>query len=55
MDNIPLLLGNACSLLAMSSDAVSAKQKTPRAMLLVQCISQVFYVIGAVVLNTVAG
>ena len=55
MDNIPLLLGNACSLLAMSSDAVSAKQKTPRAMLLVQCISQVFYVIGAVVLKGYSG
>ena len=55
MDNLPLLLGNVCSVLAMGSDAVSAKQKTPRGILLVQCISQVFYVIGAVVLKGYSG
>ena len=55
MNNFSLLLGNVCSLLAMGSDAVSTKQKTPRGMLLVQCASQVFYVIGAVVLKGYSG
>ena len=55
MNNFPLLLGNVCSLLAMGSDAISAKQKTPRGILLVQCVSQVFYIIGAVVLKGYSG
>ena len=55
MNGWSLAVGNVCSLLAMGSDAVSAKQKTPRGVLLVQCVSQVFYVIGAVVLKGYSG
>ena len=46
-----IFLGNLCSLLAMISDSASARCKTTRSMLLVQCISQVIYGVGSVLLK----
>ena len=46
-----ILAGNICSILAMVSDAVSTSRKTARSMLLFQTLSQLFYVVGAVILK----
>ena len=55
MDSISLIVGNVCSLLAMITDSVSAAQKTPKAVLLVQSLSQLIYCIGTVVLKGYSG
>lgn len=46
-----IIIGNICSLLAMLTDAFSASRKTAGAVLLVQCLSQVIYGVGAVILK----
>lgn len=46
-----LIIGNLCSLLAMITDSLSAARRTAAGVLLVQCISQVIYCIGAIVLR----
>lgn len=46
-----LLIGNVCSLLAMVTDSVSASRKTARGVLLVQCVSQIIYCLGAIILR----
>ena len=46
-----LLAGNICSVLAMITDAVSTSRKSAKAMLLFQTGSQLFYVVGAIVLK----
>ena len=47
----PLLIGNLSSLCAMVTDSLSARQKTGKGVLLMQTLSQAFYVLGAVVLK----
>lgn len=46
MNIISLIAGNACSLFAMGSDAISASRKSINSMLWIQNISQLFYAIG---------
>ena len=46
-----LITGNVCSLLAMFTDSISATRKTAKGMLMVQNVSQLFYIIGGIVLR----
>lgn len=46
-----IIIGNICSLLAMGTDSLSSTRKTSRDVLLVQCLSQLIYGIGAVILK----
>ena len=48
---LELIIGNACSLLAMCTDAISSWAKSAKKMLLAQCLSQGIYCIGAIVLK----
>ena len=50
-----LIIGNLCSLLAMGTDSLSATQKTAKRVLLVQCLSQLFYGVGNIVLKGYSG
>ena len=49
--NITTIVGNACSLLAMSFNAISASRKTSKGVLWMQTISQSFYATGSIVLG----
>lgn len=55
MNAISVIVGNICSLLAMITDSVSSTRKTAKGVLLVQCVSQLFYTIGTVVLKGYSG
>ena len=46
MNIISLIAGNASSLFAMGSDAISSSRKSINSMLWIQNISQLFYAIG---------
>lgn len=46
-----IIVGNICSLLAMGTDSLSSTRKSTRDVLLVQCLSQLIYGIGAVILG----
>ena len=46
-----VLTGNICSVLAMITDALSTSRKTGRSMLVFQTFSQLFYIVGSVVLK----
>ena len=46
-----IILGNVCSLLAMVTDSVSSTRKTAKGVLLVQCLSQLFYGVGTILLK----
>ena len=46
-----LIIGNLCSLLAMVTDSVSSSRKTAKGVLLVQCLSQIIYCMGAIALK----
>ena len=46
-----LIVGNLCSLLAMITDSISSSRKTARGVLLIQCLSQLIYGIGAIALK----
>lgn len=46
-----ILIGNISSLLAMVTDSVSASRKTSGGVLLVQCVSQIIYGVGAIILG----
>ena len=46
-----LIIGNLCSLLAMVTDSVSSSRKTARGVLVVQCVSQFIYGMGAIALK----
>ena len=48
---LDLVLGNICSLGAMISDSFSGTRKTNRGVLLVQCISQLFYMASSFILK----
>jgi len=45
------IIGNLCSLAAMVTDSVSSSRKTTKGVLFVQTISQIFYIIGSIVLK----
>lgn len=49
------ILGNVGSLVAMGTDALSATRKTPKGILLVQTLSQVFYGTASVLLHGYSG
>ncbi|MBR4972569.1 MAG: YgjV family protein [Oscillospiraceae bacterium] len=51
MNYLGLIVGNLCSILAMITDSISATRKTPKGVLMVQNLSQLFYVIGAIALK----
>ena len=55
MNEINLIIGNVCSLLAMVTDSVSSTRKTAKGVLLVQSLSQLIYFIGTVVLKGYSG
>lgn len=46
-----IIIGNICSLLAMATDSISSTRKTARGVLLVQCLSQIIYCAGAIILR----
>ena len=46
-----IIVGNLCSLLAMGTDVVSSSRKTAKGVLLVQCVSQLIYAIGGIILK----
>ena len=48
---LELISGNLCGLLAMGTDALSASRKTARGILLVQCLSQIIYGTGSILLK----
>ena len=50
MNEINLIIGNVCSILAMATDSISSTRKTTKGVLLVQSLSQLIYFIGTVVL-----
>ena len=50
-----IILGNACSLLAMITDSVSSTRKTAKGVLLVQSLSQLIYCIGTILLKGYSG
>lgn len=53
--NTATIIGNICSLLAMGSDSISATRKTARGVLWMQTLSQLFYLIGTIVLKGYSG
>ena len=55
MNEINLIIGNVCSLLAMVTDSISSTRKTAKGVLLVQSLSQLIYFIGTVVLKGYSG
>lgn len=55
MNPVILILGNLCSVFAMITDSISATRKSPKAVLLVQSISQAFYGIGTILLKGYSG
>lgn len=55
MNPVFLILGNLCSLLAMITDSLSAAQKTPKTVLMVQNLSQLSYCVGAILLKGYSG
>lgn len=55
MDNISLLLGNGCSLLATLSNMFASTRKTARGVLLVQSLGQVFYFLCGLCLKGYSG
>ena len=48
-------MGNLSSIFAMASDGLSSSRKTAKGILLVQCLSQVFYGLGSLVLGGYSG
>ena len=55
MDNISLLLGNGCSLLATLSNMFASTRKTGRGVLMVQSVGQAFYFACALFLKAPSG
>ena len=50
-----VIVGNVCSLCAMVSDSVSSTQKKHSRIMLIQCLSQVFWAAGAIILKGYSG
>ena len=55
MDNLFLLLGNGCSLMATLSNMFASTRKTARGVLLVQSLGQAFYFACAIFLKGYSG
>ena len=55
MNTISVILGNVCSLLAMITDSISSTRKTAKGVLLVQCVSQMIYFVGTILLKGYSG
>ena len=55
MNNINILIGNICSLLAMGTDSISSTRKTAKGVLWMQSLSQLIYCIGTIVLRGYSG
>lgn len=55
MNNVNIIIGNVCSLLAMGTDTISSTRKTAKGVLWVQTLSQLFYFIGTIVLKGYSG
>ena len=55
MNNLAMIIGNLCSLLAMGTDAFSTTRKTTKGMLWVQNLSQLIYGVGTAVLGGYSG
>ena len=55
MNVIGVILGNACSLLATVTDAISSTRKTAKGVLLVQSLSQLIYCVGTILLKGYSG
>ena len=51
MNELSVITGNVCSILAMVTDSVSATRKTARGVLWVQILSQIIYAFGGWVLG----
>jgi len=48
---LEIIVGNVCAVGAMLSDSVSGTRKTRREILLVQCVSQLFYIASSLILK----
>ena len=48
---LSIILGNVCSLLAMITDSVSSTRKTAKGVLMMQNVSQLFYLTGSILLK----
>ena len=55
MNTISIVVGNACSLLAMVTDSISSTRKTAKGVLLVQSLSQLIYCTSTIVLKGYSG
>lgn len=55
MDNLFLLLGNGCSLMATLSNMFASTRRTARGVLLVQSLAQVFYFLCGIFLKAYSG
>ena len=55
MNQVNIIIGNVCSVLAMGTDALSSAQKTAKRVLWVQTLSQVIYFTGTIVLKGYSG
>lgn len=55
MELSEVIVGNVCSLCAMVSDSVSSTRKKHSQIMLIQCLSQVFYGAGAIILKGYSG
>ena len=55
MSAISVILGNACSLLAMVTDSISSTRKTAKGVLLFQSLSQLIYCTGTILLKGYSG
>lgn len=51
MENLRLIIGNLCTLLAMGANAASATRKTAKGMLYMQSLGQLIYCLCAIVLG----
>ena len=51
MNNLDLIIGNLCTLLAMGGNAISSTRKTAKGVLMMQTLSQVIYCISGIVLK----
>ena len=51
MDNIAIIAGNICTVLAMVFNALSSTRKTPKGVLMTQNVSQAVYAVSAIVLG----
>lgn len=51
MDNMNVIVGNVCSLIAMGTDAASSAQKTAKGVLWYQILSQFVYCLGSILLK----